>query len=626
MQKSKLEEYIDVKELLALQKFNTAMTIGAKGAFLSFFGVNSEELHTVFMDYLQEEYQCKIFDFQTEKPFDEFLSIETTENFIFDLYHIPDQFNIDTIIRNFRFNRDFITERKLRIFIVASHTTLDIFNEIAYDFVSFNNFYGVFHDQSVNTTYKIDRSKLDDSIQKFKSLPKGTDNRIQFEYLIKIIDNAIDIDSDKEAFKYIRFAEKKAKKIQEPFGLAYLLSRKAGLYFKLGKLDIAISYYKEALPLSTKSETIGLHTDIVKNLGTVYLSKNDFDKAKEYFEKALKLYIEDDNISGQANVYSSMAGMFFNEYKLDESLEYYFKSKKLYDSLEEESNSSGTFGNIAKVFFKKGLLNEGLKYLEKALVIAKKFSAQHDIMLIFPAKGWYYAIRGDFYKALSYFEESLSLSKKLQVMDEIASSYYNLASMYFDLGMSEKFYELNYLAQNSYKKLSDKKGEADSLVQFASFENENGNYKKAMEYLDKAEKLLSKESKLEKKVYLLFLADLQNNLNEHEKAESILLELLEIDNEIKDFGQILYTKRDLAYTYIKLEKNIEAKKLLDEVLEATKSYEDQYLIASLYINYAYYYKQVGEHTSYLNAYNKAKKIIEHGHYKLLEKKLQRVQK
>jgi len=625
MLETKLSEYIDVKEELNLKRFETSVSIGTNGAYLAFFGLDSEELHNIFIDYLQEKYLCEKFDFKTEKPFDELLENDSNENYIFDLYDIPDEFDIDTIIRNFRFNRDFIAEKKLRIFILASHFTLDLFNEIAYDFVSFNNFYGIFHDQSVDVEYKVDDSKLKESIQKYKDLGKNVKNEVQLKYLNKIIEESLEISAYSEAFKYVRLAEKKAIKINSLYFLQWLLRVKGDLYYYLHDINIAIKYFNDALVISNK---INVSSELAKtfiSLGRAYSEIDNFTKSFSYYRKALDINKRLNNLNDEAFIYKSMANIYSKKREYNTALEFYKKSESIYNRTSVGSYITNVYNNMGKIYLELGNQEKGIYFINKALSVAREESNKYEILFILRDKGIYYINKGDFYKALYYLKESLVLSKKMNINREIAFGYSNISITYLSLGNFENFIEYNQLAMNSFKKNSDKDGISNSYSSLAAFENEQGNCNEAIKYIDKVKKILPKElGKEEKKIFFTELGDAYNCLNEYRKAEFIFIELLEIVIELQELSPILYTKNNLSYTYIKLQKKKEAKELLDEVLEATQNYEDQYLIASVYINYAFYYKLTDEQTNYTNSYNKAKKIIEHGHYKLLENKLLRI--
>jgi len=166
--------------------------------------------------------------------------------------------------------------------------------------------------------------------------------------------------------------------IAEELGKALKYYEKAGDFEKERYYFIpSLKYYNEALEISQKihdikSPEIAL---ILKKIGSVHFSNDDYNEALKYFEQALSIRKE---LYGEGHLHTA-------------------------DSLED----------MGLVYHNKGEHDKALRYYEQALRVCKEVLGEkhHDTAVIINDIGILYRDKGDYDNALTCFRKSWSIKK-----------------------------------------------------------------------------------------------------------------------------------------------------------------------------------------------------------------------
>ena len=263
------------------------------------------------------------------------------------------------------------------------------------------------------------------------------------------------------------------------------------LIFEKNDLDSAEIYLKKAEELYKKTGcTEGVVWNTYKQRFQIYWSKSDFPNAQEYALKFLHSAELEKNVYEQALANTMIAIVFYNTRQFEKGIIY-------------NDNAAALLPNITDVHKKQKMLYFlSVRYMSHYLGTESKSSIE---------------------KSLQYNLQHLALSKQLKDTAQFARSYFNLsgtaeesknwnkAMAYLDSGYlfidktdsidlfdyhvnkASLFLELkNYAHANLYadsslffvKKLDHKIGIAQSYKLISKIAQEQGDYKKALEYSD----------------------------------------------------------------------------------------------------------------------------------------------
>lgn len=270
----------------------------------------------------------------------------------------------------------------------------------------------------------------------------------------------------------------------EILGLQYL----ADNYFVLGKNNLMIEKFDEAIKLADESQSKNLLADIYTDYGHKLNLSLNFDKSMDNLLKAMSIYKENNNEKGLISIYCAFGRLYaphnndlaIENYKTAESLAEkislqmelpliyanlaycYFKdsNQKLaveYYNLAENSALATnncktiieTFHNISFYYLDKNEPDSALACLQKALTLSCDYFSLIVLGDIYTKIGHIYGLKGEFKSDLEYNLKALKLRSEIGIprlycssMTNVGTSYFNLkqydsALRYYHLSLSE---------------------------------------------------------------------------------------------------------------------------------------------------------------------------------------------
>lgn len=532
---NKIEDFLVYEDKLKLNTLNTTIKVRPNGAYLALIGVDNEELLFFFKSYLNTFENTQIFNYKSEQIIDEIIASNENKTYIIDIYNLPNNFNINNIVQHFRFNRDFIPDKNIRIFIIASNETLDIFSEKAYDFVTFNNFYGKFTNNKFDFQYTVNTERLSSLKKEYKKLKPNTPKLVQLESISSLIEEAINIKDDDTAIKYLKKAIIKSKKLKNKHYQIYFLNLLGKVYMS-DKYELALKYFDEALFLTDK-DYIGDKAMILSNKATIYKDMKEFDKALLLLNKAINLNQSIGRTNGLAINYLNIAAIYLGGNN-NKALKYSLKSLSLQEKLNDKLGITTNYVNIGSIHSALYNFDKSLEYFNKALILAKRNLFQSLIINTLISLGLLSKRLLDFKFALKYFREALSVIDKLNYKKELEVCTLNI---------KEIDNILNGIDDNNYfNTIPDKNSEIkEDIVKYLIFEanilRNKKNYNEAKIKLQESEKIAENINLkgLQAEVYMsyydfyLTIDDDQNAIKYYNKANYI----------IKNAGHKLFEKK-----------------------------------------------------------------------------------
>lgn len=263
--------------------------------------------------------------------------------------------------------------------------------------------------------------------------PKET--QIYYQLLtIKAKDKAyITHTSDSALLKVLHYYENKKDKRHLP-EVYYYAGR---VYRDLGDAPQALDFFLQAIDASYLYMDYKLVNRIYSQIGTLYLYQNVYDKAPEAFSKAYQFSIlSKDSISMIYNL-RDIGRAFSTQEKVDSAIYYYKKADMLADKIENLNLKRIINGELSGYYTKLGMYQEAYKSMQIAF---KKI----NVINLAPR----YSTAAQYYYYTNQLDSAIHYYTQLSFMDKYSYK-------------AEGYQGLSYIARSK------------------------GEYKKALEYLDK---------------------------------------------------------------------------------------------------------------------------------------------
>ena len=263
--------------------------------------------------------------------------------------------------------------------------------------------------------------------------PKET--QIYYQLLtIKAKDKAyITHTSDSILLKVLHYYENKKDKRHLP-EVYYYAGR---VYRDLGDAPQALDFFFQAIDASYLYMDYKLVSRIYSQIGTLYLYQNVYDKAPEAFSKAYQFSIlSKDSISMIYNL-RDIGRAFSTQEKVDSAIYYYKKADMLADKIENLNLKRIINGELSGYYTKLGMYQEAYKSMQIAF---KKI----NVINLAPR----YSTAAQYYYYTNQLDSAIYYYTQLSFMDKYSYK-------------AEGYQGLSYIARSK------------------------GEYKKALEYLDK---------------------------------------------------------------------------------------------------------------------------------------------
>lgn len=204
------------------------------------------------------------------------------------------------------------------------------------------------------------------------------------------------------------------------------------IYWKLGKNDEALEYYKKALAIAEKYVNINPlpALPIYNNLGAFYDSQKNYKEALTNYKKVLDILdrekLLDTYPEQSATLYNNMGIIYDNLKEFNDSLKYHLKALEMREKFlgKNHPDTASSYNNIGclykKLIEEKYIANSDasldytLTFLRKAMEIQERILGKEhpDTANSYNNIGSLYYAEQDYHKALEYFEKALKIYKE----------------------------------------------------------------------------------------------------------------------------------------------------------------------------------------------------------------------
>jgi len=286
------------------------------------------------------------------------------------------------------------------------------------------------------------------------------------------------------------------------------------------------------------------------------LSIRQYDQSLVYLQQALDLssstadkyrYLE--LLVGFGRAYHST-----NNYSL--SQQYLFKFLEENDDTSNHALRSDAFGLISNNYNNLGDINAAYEYRLKSIEIDEILGDTQSIASSYYNLGSLFFYQDVFEKALEYYKKSNKLGHQIKNSKIIYNSTAAIGSVYGKLGKTELALEFNLHSLHIADSLEYNTGQAYSLGNIGSNYLASGEYVKAKNYIERS---LSIKKDLGDKWgqigSLLALSQLHNKTNNFKLAEKNIFTALRIAQDINARKRVADLYKDISILYSSIREN-----------------------------------------------------------------------
>jgi tetratricopeptide (TPR) repeat protein len=196
-------------------------------------------------------------------------------------------------------------------------------------------------------------------------------------------------------------------------------------------------------------------------IASTYYDHGDIVNAFDYSQQALIIYKEQNLIKRASDVLSNMGVMFLEKGNYDKALEYLKMSLSVADSTLKNSDLGRILGMIGSTYCSKGDYTKAVEYALNGLRYSEATGDKGVILIDYNNIADLYKRAENYKKAIEFYQKSLNLSFSVRDTYGITDAYIGLATVYeetqkFD---SAKFYIekcLNIISKVEDKTISSK--------------------------------------------------------------------------------------------------------------------------------------------------------------------------
>jgi CHAT domain-containing protein/tetratricopeptide (TPR) repeat protein len=392
----------------------------------------------------------------------------------------------------------------------------------------------------------------------------------------------------------------------------YSMSSIGQTLWSLGKYDSAIIAHNQAIKLREEADNKKGQAYSWKKLGALYKESGQPQKSLESYNKALALYKDIDDKESYASLLEDFASNYKTLKDYANSLKYYSEALEIYKELKMKTNIGNGYYNLSTVYYDDKRYEESAKMIDSSIVIQKEINDQSDLLYSYLHKGF---IEQFFYsdnkKALLLMQDALKIAIATTSKNNIAFSNSAIGHLYSNMSMYDSALVYYNLSLSDYKKLEDKKNEAQQLINLGFYYSELAEYAKARSYFEEAIKIAEKtENKSQK-------ADCLSGISQIEYLSGEFAKAIRINEEVYKLWKLEKNPWGIATYYISLGNILN---IQSEFGESVKNYEKadsiykelriENLRATTINNIGTIYFYQGNYDKSIQQFNEALKLLE----------------
>jgi len=295
-----------------------------------------------------------------------------------------------------------------------------------------------------------------------------------------------------------------------------------------------VKHLKDSLSFAINYETNdSIKVNAALKLGDLYYNTS-YKEAFLYYKYALSLSQSSEYFRGQADAFNSLAVMYYDAGVLDSALLNYQRSIILSKKLNYKQGLADTYNNLAFIYKSQLQYDTALYYHSKSIFLKKQIKDINGIAGSLNNKGKIYFEKGKINEAIKVYNLSLKYRGLANKEEGKAFTYSNIGLVYAKQNIPDScFYYLNK-ALEIHKKYNNQKGIGNTLKYLGDYYMAIGQLSNAKAIFLESHMIAKKHNNLIKLKNVLYaMIDLYQVMSDHKSIVAVLLELKEVEQNIK---------------------------------------------------------------------------------------------
>lgn len=355
----------------------------------------------------------------------------------------------------------------------------------------------------------------------------------------------------------------------------YILLSKGKILEIAGRVDEALSLYREAFDAFSEEESKEGMGISLSRQGELYRLESEYDKAISLLEESLFYLPEIEH----AFILYNLASCYLRV-DLRESTKLLQQALTLSQKSKDKTIEATILHNLSLPHLVRGEFQDALSLMQKSLTIREKLGNRHEMAYTLSFMSLIYKMQGDYEKALKVSEEAYKIVEEYDYRRIKGWVLWIQAETYLEIGEIEKALSFVREAIVIFDDLHDKWGLSFALRVLSKIYEYEEQYKKAIDFLRQAFKVAeSSAGGWEISLCLADLGKLYIKCGDIKRAEGFLLEAEQkaANFESKHALTSIYIR--LAYLYFKTKNYDKAKDNLERAITLSKENEYHHLLS-----------------------------------------------
>jgi tetratricopeptide (TPR) repeat protein len=265
----------------------------------------------------------------------------------------------------------------------------------------------------------------------------------------------------------------------EPVGLAHALADLSLVLWRMGKHDHARESADEALDIRRSLADLTGQADLLDHIGQVHWHQSDFENALTYFQRAYEIRCSTDDRRGQADTLSHIAFALFHTGKYLGARDELQRALAIYATIGDQEGQMMTFNNIGDIELRLGNHDIALHYYERAAK-ASEMSRQHSAM-------WQHnmanvlQLSGQHSTALDYYRNALQTYRQISDRRSEADVLINIGSTLQRMGDSDQALVHLREALSTAQEIGERFEQARAYLHMGQAHQQSGHYAAALD-------------------------------------------------------------------------------------------------------------------------------------------------
>ena len=337
-------------------------------------------------------------------------------------------------------------------------------------------------EKNINTLDSVDRGKLyfrlSATAEKLKYYPKAIVYHMLGRRYIPFL-------NQKENQYYIKRVEQILPPKMDSLNLSRLYYRYAVLLTKETLREKAFDYYFKSLNIAKGLKNYAAVATIANDIAGEYWDAGEKELSTQLYKESLSAAIALNDSNRIAGVYLNLADNYIQEGDFKKGIHIHLKALKIKELISDKSHLSFYYQSTANVYRQARNFKKWEEYINQAYKIKdlKNCTSPQEKATLYAEMGGIAKYKGELQKAALYFDTVLILSTEQAYFNGQKTALNNLALIHKDLGNYKKALNLinrakAFLTDNPFHHISYNNTKAELLLQM-------NNTKEALKLLQK---------------------------------------------------------------------------------------------------------------------------------------------